>query len=328
MSDLQNGNNDKETGQRADEERRNQGNYPGNYSGNYSGRGARRRKLNISAIKSGIIFLSSTLIGLLSGFTGISGSGMLSPTLSWMLGYKEDRAQANAILFTSWMAASAIVGLLANNIHLGGLWWRGLVLTLGSIVGAALLGKLGRRFKTVRGRQSMQGLGTAFALVVISVTTRTGGAFAGPPNFVDWSNLFPLLGVGIVTGAIAATTGWIAGMFLVPVLYYTTARAEITANNAAEAIFLSMMMITIASVLPAWAYTRTDKIDRNYSFPLIMGGILGGFAGGILAPRLSEKVILIGGALISMFLCARELYQLSNRDPGTTAGTSNSEREN
>ena len=69
-----------------------------------------RRQLNVSGIKSFIVFVVGAITSLIGGLTGMSAQVIFAPMLTWMLGFAPEKAQGTAMSFAAWAAAAAAAG--------------------------------------------------------------------------------------------------------------------------------------------------------------------------------------------------------------------------
>ncbi len=65
--------------------------------------------------------------------------------------------------------------------------------------------------------------------------------------------------------------------------------------------------MALASALPVWSYAKRGLIDPIYGNWAVIGGMFGGFLGGLLLARIPENGVLYLFAVVAMFLCGREL---------------------
>lgn len=274
----------------------------------------RRRQLNIPRIKAVLVLIVATITAFGSGLTGLGAPVAFAPMLSWMLGFSAEKAQATAIRFAAFAAAAAVLSVFMAQSLPGSssaastailppaFLWEGVLLFVGATLGAVLAGPFAKRSAVFGWRQLCQTLGVGITLyVIIETSHRT--LLNAPPHHSVSSPLLLLL--GLVVGALTQTMGLTSGVLLVPALYYF---AGFTANVS---VALSLLVVALASILPAWSYAQRGLMDTTYSVPTILGGILGGFLGGLLLAHLPEKGVLYLFAVIAMFLSGRELARIS-----------------
>ena len=284
-----------------------------NKDGNYDPRGkGSRRRLDVDAIKSFIIFVTGACTALIGGLTGLGAQLMFAPMLTWMLGYAEDKAQGTAMSFAAWTALAATAGVyMAGALPVQFLLY-GLLLTFGAVVGATLTAGVAKKMQSAHWRRTSQGIGMMLTLAVIVQAAHSSGMFVSKPNIMEWHSPLSLFMISVVVGACTQILGLTSGTLLVPALYFFTGLKTHDGNHATPAVALSIMVIALASVLPAVAYTRRGLVDTVHRFPILAAGSVGGFCAGMLAGRLMERAVIISSAVIAMFLCARELSRLAS----------------
>lgn len=281
--------------------------------GNYPYRRGRGRKLNVSAIKSAIVLASGGGVATLSGVTGIGATPIYAPILTWMLGFNTDKSQGTALTFAAWMSCAAVVGAAVGAGTPSGILWQGALLAIGGIIGAALLLKVSKQLQGVAQRRMTAGLGILLTLAVIVQASHVGGTFMVRPNLFAWNSPWQLLLLGIGVGGLTQLMGWASGTAMVPALFFCTGIAGVNGNRASAAVTLSLLVVAIASILPVLAYRAKGLVDNAYHNPMVIGGVLGGFAGGWLVGHLDERPVILVSAVVAMFLCARDLSRLANQ---------------
>src|SRR5689334_20568563 len=75
----------------------------------------RRKPLNISRIKSVIVFVVGSLTALGGALTGLGAQVAFAPMLTWMLGFNAEKAQATAMRYAAFAAAASVFGAYAAN---------------------------------------------------------------------------------------------------------------------------------------------------------------------------------------------------------------------
>jgi uncharacterized membrane protein YfcA len=264
-----------------------------------------RRKLNREGIKTAIVFYVAVLTALGSALTGLGAQVAFAPSLTWMLGFAPEKAQATAIRFAMLTASAGVVGFLVSAGLPDAFLLRGLVLVLGATLGALLLAPVSMRPAVVALRPAFQTLGMALALFVIVQTARQSVFETG--YYASWNGPGSLFLLAATVGALTQVMGLPGGLLLVPVLRF------LAGIPPREAVALSLLVIAIAGLLPAWSYGRRGIVDTMYRLPTTLGAGLGGFIGGWVLGRFvgeQQGWLLYGFALAGMFLCARELAKM------------------
>lgn len=262
-----------------------------------------RKPLNLVRIKATIVFFTGLLTGFGSALTGLGAQVAFSPMLAWMLGFGPEKSQATGLRYAVFVAISAIIGLLVAIGVPGAYPLHGLLLFIGATLGAILTAPLVRNPVFLSKRAILQTLGMALGLFVLLQTVRLTPW--ENPHFAAWQGVGPLIGLGILVGGLTQALGLASGILMVPGLYY------LGGFGVREAIGLSLLVVALAGLLPAWSYGKRGLADRVYGDVAIIGGSLGGVVGGLLVGHLPEKVLLIVFALVAMFLCSRELALLA-----------------
>jgi uncharacterized membrane protein YfcA len=272
-----------------------------------------RRPLNLTRVKSVIVFFAGGLTALGSALTGLGAQVAFAPMLTWMLGFGPEKAAATAWRYAAAAALAAVVGVcVATRVTMQAYrlpdvipvyLLHGALLFLGATIGALLAAPLAQDRAPRGRRQLFQFVGILVTLFVILQTTRQ--SWLNATHFTAWNVWWQLALLGLAVGALTQALGLASGILMVPALIY------FGGFTASQSIALSLLVITLASALPAWTYTRQGLADTTYGNAALLGGILGGFGGGLLLAHLPEKVLLYLFAVIAMFLCGRELARLT-----------------
>ncbi len=270
-----------------------------------------RRQLNVSAIKSVIVFGVGAITALIGGVTGLGAQVAFAPMLTWMLGFGPEKAQGTAMNFGMWAALAASAGAYVSGATPPGYLLSAVTLVIGAIGGAILMAGVSKKVQGAGWRRTSQGVGIALGMAVVVQVAHTSGLFAARPNLVEWHSPVFLLLMGLGTGAITQILGLTSGALLVPVLYFGTGLRTVDGSYAAPAVSLSVLVIALASALPALAYGRRGLVDTLYRTPAVVAGLIGGFCGGILLAHLQGRLVILFSAAVAMFLCARELSRLA-----------------
>ncbi len=270
-----------------------------------------RRQLNVSAIKSVVVFAVGAITALIGGLTGLGAQSAFAPMLTWMLGFGPEKAQGTAMNFGMWAALAASAGAYVSGATPPGYVLSAVMLVAGAIVGAILMAGVSKKVQGQVWRRTSQGIGIALGMVVVVQVAHTSGLFAAQPNLANWSSPVFLLLMGVGTGAVTQLLGLTSGALLVPVLYFGTGLRTLDGSYAAPAVSLSVLVIALASALPAFAYGRRGLVDTLYRTPAVVAGLVGGFCGGVLLAHLQGRLVILFSAAVAMFLCARELSRLA-----------------
>jgi len=287
------------------------------------GRTKPRRKLNLTRIKSFIVLVVGSVTAVVSGLSGLGAQVAFAPMLTWMLGFSAEKAQATALRYAACAAAAAVAGAFwAQSLGVAPppsipgstrlpvlpplIWAYGALLFVSATVGAMLARPLTPSGTLFRWKQTFQTIGVGIGLYVLIEVSHRTILNAHIPGLAGWGKVL-LIGLG--TGALTQFLGLASGVLLVPVLYY------LGGYTALQAAAQSLLVVTLASLLPAWTYTRRGLVDPVYGGVTVVGGLLGGFGGGLLLARAPERLVLTLFAVIAMFLSARELARLAFEKP-------------
>ena len=268
----------------------------------------RRRRLNIGAIKANVVFVVGLITAMVGGLTGLGTQVAYAPMLSWMLGFNAEKAQATAMRFAAIAAATAVIGALMAGATPPSYVLRGLLLFVGAVIGAVVAAPFAVRLQTPSGRRSTQTLGVGLMLAVIVQCARLGRFDL--PYVAQWNTplLLGLLGVGV--GFATQLLSLPSGALLVPALYFLAGFPPV------HAVALALLVVALASLLPAISYSRTGLADERYLLPTTLAAAIGGAIGGRLLPMdttlIRYKVLIMATAAIAMFFCGRELARLAN----------------
>ena len=277
-----------------------------------SKRKARRRgPLNIMGIKRGIVLVSGFFTALVSVITGLGAQMAFAPMLIWMLGFSAEKSQGTALRYAVFAALTGLLGALFLQRGLLTTLPDGLPLFLGATFGAVLAAKATPAPTNFSARRIFQTIGVGVTLFVIVQAGQR--SLFGPTAGFRGSTFPTLLLFGAVTGAISQSMTLPSGLLLIPALTFWGG------YHAVQAILLSLVVVLLAGLLPAWSYGRRGLSDRFYGDAAILGGLPGGFLGGILLLKLGggehgDRVVLTLMAAVAMFLCGRELARLMTAD--------------
>ncbi len=267
-------------------------------------RGRRRRTLDITRIKVVVVVLTGAIVGLLSSLAGQGSQLAFSPALSWMLGFKTEKAHATAMRYALAAALTAVIGFGIKNHVIVYLLQYGVLLFAGATFGALISAALVKTDTEAPSRSIFQAAAMFLCVFVLVRTVRLTPF--DQPYFTHWHSSLAFLGTGFVVGAISQLTGIASGILLYPALIY------LFALTARDAVITSLIVVALAGILPSWSYSKRGLIDAQYGGAALAGGLAGGVITSIVIPNISEKMLLILFSLFSMFLCAREMARISS----------------
>jgi uncharacterized membrane protein YfcA len=300
--------------------------------------GARgHRRLDVVRIKVIIVSLGAALSALISCLTGISAQASFTPMLGWMLGFSAGKSQATAMRMTAGAAIACVLGALwrssimvvispgtparLTQINVGRVVPSAFaliagVLFIGATGGAILAAKAVPKPDMVVLRRIFLFAGVCIGMYVASEGVHFSSAEATRTALVHGAGA--LLVLGIAVGALTQILGLASGVIMVPALFYL---AGLTIQ---QSILVSLTVIGLAAILPAWSYMRRGLGDAQYGAAGMIGGIAVGFFGGILLAGMPGKLLLMLFGLMAMFFSAREISILA-LSPSTPAATSGSD---
>ncbi len=266
----------------------------------------RRKKLNVTAIKTSIVFFVGMATALGSALTGLAPQMALAPSLTWMLGFSPEKAQGTALRFVCFVLLAALVGVGIGHGVNGMLLAYGLAAFVGAMVGALIVVPLAARTALSGSRRLFLTAGMGVTLWVISDSARLSLYHV---HAVAPVGLLAVAGIGLAVGALTQAGALPVGLLMVAGLYF------LGHFSAVQAIGTSLMVILLSALLPAWGYGQSGLVDADYSGAVITGGILGGIGGGIVLAHADPKAVMLAFGVIAMFFCARELYRLTMLTP-------------
>ena len=266
----------------------------------------RKKKLNVTAIKTTIVFFVGMAVALGSALTGLAPQAALAPSLRWMLGFSQDKAQGTALRFVCFAVLAALVGIGIGHGVDGSVLGYGLTAFVGATAGALIVVPLVTKTALVGSRRLFLTAGMGVTLWVVTDSARLSFYHL---HTVAPVGLLMVAGIGLAVGALSQAGGLPGGLLMVAALYYVGHFA------AVPAIATSLFVIVLAALLPAWGYGQRGLVDTDYSGAVITGGILGGIGGGFVLAHADPKPVMMAFGVIAMFLCARELYRLTMFTP-------------
>ena len=262
----------------------------------------RRKKLNVTAIKTTIVFFVGMTTALGSALTGLAPQTALAPSLRWMLGFAPEKAQGTALRFVCFAIFAALVGSIIGHGFDRMLLASGMAAFVGATIGALIVLPISKQTALLGSRRLFLTAGMGLTLWVVNDSVRLSGYHV---HTVAPVGILAVAGIGMAVGALTQAGALPGGLLMVVGLYYF---GHFSAFQAIEA---SLLVIVLAALLPAWGYGQRGLVDTDYSGATITGGILGGISGGLALAHADPKPILLAFGVVAMFLCARELYKLT-----------------
>ncbi|MBB3612811.1 hypothetical protein FHX11_005783 [Rhizobium sp. BK602] len=219
---------------------------------------------------------SGGLVGFSLGLIG-GGSILATPLLLYVVGV----ANPHVAIGTGALAVSInAYANLVNHARKGHVWWRcaivfALVGTLGAVLGSSL-GLL------VDGKSLL----FLFGLVMVAVgllMLRPRRDAQGRQRPVDRRMCIVTAGAAIATGAASGFFGIGGGFLIVPALIFATGMRTISAIGS------SLLAVGTFGLATAFNYASAGLVDWPLAAEFILGGVIGGALGMLLATRLSTS---------------------------------------
>lgn len=277
-----------------------------------------RKQLNLPLIKSLIMFVMGLWVGMLGGICGIGMQVAAGPMMAFLLGFNEDKQKGTGIAFGLFSSAAAAIGAGYAGLHVE--TGQAVVLAIGAFVGVLATAKSASQPEFGIVRRIGHTLVMPLGIYLISVGYQSSKGV--PIQALNLEAMRSSLGYGVIgfaAGALSSYMQMAMGILVVPALIFIAALA------APKAIVTSLVVIAVASLLPALSRVAAGHVDRGAGFWMMVGGALGGYAGGaVLARQLQVSPIpLVAYGLVVMFLSAYTLYRnTGNPGPPATDETS------
>jgi uncharacterized membrane protein YfcA len=278
-----------------------------------------------------LIILISGAIGFFSGMVGVGGGFIMTPALIFM-GVPPSVAVATQ---ASQITASSMSGVMAHARRRGVDLRMGLLITIGGVMGSTIgvwafawmkaLGQL----DLVISMFYVFFLGIIGALMlwesVAALRRRAEGATpARRRRKRGWAHRLPLrmrfpqsglyisalppLGIGIVTGVLAAIMGVGGGFIAVPAMIYLLRMP--TNVVVGTSLFSIIIIAALVTILQA---SQTKTVDLVLALLLIGGGVIGAQLGARVGARLKAEELRIILALVVVGTALRLLWDMVAR---------------
>ncbi|MGE3332388.1 MAG: sulfite exporter TauE/SafE family protein [Rhodospirillaceae bacterium] len=218
---------------------------------------------------------SGMLVGFVLALVGGGGSILAVPLMVYAVGVPNPHVAIGTSAFA--VAVSAATGL-ANHARAGTVKWRcALVFAGAGVLGAFVGSTAGKAFDG-------QKLLFLFALVMIVVGVmmlRRRASEGDPAAECNRQNAPKVAAFGAFTGAFSGFFGIGGGFLIVPGLMASTGMPMINAVGS------SLVAVFAFGLATAVNYALSGLVDWILAFVFIAGGLFGGYAGAIIAKRLS-----------------------------------------
>jgi uncharacterized membrane protein YfcA len=225
-----------------------------------------------------------------------------APMLHWMLGYGQEKAKALSYRITAFATFAILIGAMFQTPRVGEMFALGVPLFVGTMLGALFSGRLVSKETKATQKRLFQSI--AMLLMVTFMVHITRQSLLAPGYAALGAPLFAHFLVGLLVGILSQLTGIGSSLLMVPGLYY------FAGSIPHEAILTTLFSVSLASFPISWGYAKRGFYDATYARPALLGGLLGGGLGGWLVVafgKLHPTALLCIFAVVSMFLCAREI---------------------
>jgi len=221
--------------------------------------------------------LSGSLVGTTLGLVGGGGSILAVPLLLYVVGIQS----THVAIGTSALAVSvnAFANLVSHSRAGTVKWPCAIVFALSGISGALLGSSIG---KVIDGDKLLFFFG--LVMVAVAVAMLRPRRSAGDPNVhITPAIAVRLIGIGLLTGALAGFFGIGGGFLIVPGIMLGSGMAMLNAIGS------SLFAVGTFGLTTAINYARDGYIDWRIAGEFVAGGIVGGLVGLGLARRLSAR---------------------------------------
>jgi uncharacterized membrane protein YfcA len=264
----------------------------------------RIRRENIPFLKSLIMFGVGVPLAALGALTGVGVQVAAQPMVRFLLGLTPERSMGTAIAFGLVSSATGMIGAsmggLRSDLQIS------LVLAASATVGALLTVRMAVDPRLAKVRRFAQSAAMLLGLYLISGTVRSP---YGPTSLqMDFfHSTAGYVAIGLIAGLLSSIFLLASGVLLVGGLVLLAGMA------APKAIVVSLIVITIASLLPAVTHAATGRVDTGAGSAMMLGGALGGIGGGLLLAKLAaigSPIPIVVFALSAMFLSAWTAWRM------------------
>ncbi|GAA4777679.1 sulfite exporter TauE/SafE family protein [Stakelama sediminis] len=219
--------------------------------------------------------LSGGLVGFSLGLVGGGGSILAVPLMVYLVGVPSPHMAIGTSALA--VAANAATGLISHARARTVKWRCG-----GMYAAAGILGALGGSTlgKAIDGQKLL--FLFALLMIVVGILMLRGRKNSGNSGVeCDRTNAPKVLSYGLGTGAFSGFFGIGGGFLIVPGLIASTRMPMI------NAVGTSLVAVTAFGLTTAANYAFSGLVDWPLAGIFIAGGVLGGFAGSVIARRLS-----------------------------------------
>lgn len=239
--------------------------------------------------------------GLLSGLVGVGGGIIFVPALVYVAGWSIGDATAASFMIIIF---SSLSGVLRNTSGESPVNWRAATLLVATVAPASLIGVAINRVVPD------DAVKIIFAFVLLSFTyPLLSQALGKKENGDTRARRIPpavvLLG-GVAIGTLSGLVGVGGGVVMVPLMILGL---DVRPKSA---IATSLIVVLCTGVVAAVGYVATGFHQFSALPPLIVGSILGAWAGVRIRDRVPVKPLQIGFAAFMMLVAAQLLIDATN----------------
>jgi len=241
----------------------------------------------------------------LGAVTGIGVQVAAQPMIRFLLGLTPERSLGTAVAFGLVASAAGLIGAAAGG--LGSDLTLSLILAISATVGALLTVRASVDPKLTTMRRFAQSVAMLLGIYLLSGAVRSRfGPVALDAEF--FRSTAGHVVIGLMAGLLSSLFFLASGVLLIGALIL------LAGISAPQAILTSLVVTTLASIIPALAHASRGGVDTGAGAAMILGGAIGGFGGGFLLAKLAEAgspIPLIFFALTAMFLSAWTAWKMS-----------------
>ena len=243
---------------------------------------------------------SGGVVGFTLGLIGGGGSILATPLLLYVVGV----ASPHVAIGTGALAVSVnAYANLANHARKGYVWWRcAIVFALVGAIGTMLGSSLGL---LVDGKKLL----FLFGLVMVAVGLLMLRPSRGPGGRQGGVDLRMCMITGATAVAVGAASGFFGiggGFLIVPALIFATGMPTISAIGS------SLLAVGTFGLATALTYARVGFVDWMLAAEFILGGVLGGGLGRLVATRLSTSKTALNRIFATLVLAVAAYVILTN----------------
>jgi uncharacterized protein len=266
-----------------------------------------KKKLNVPVIKGVVMMLVGAFFGLLGALTGISPQIAAVPIIVFLLGFQPARAQGTALAYSLCVAIGGVAGATASGLRPD--YTVGLIIAFGATLGAVAVAKPSTGPNAKLLLRIGQSLAILVSIYVIgeALKQRVGGPKSLGIDLLLQNRAVGALVVGLAVGILAQLFHIAMGVVLVPALIYLAARP------VSDSVATSLVVVGIASLLPALSYSAKGAVDKGAGYWMCVGGLLGALSGGALLGQfgIDSVIPLVLFGVSAMILSGWTLSRMS-----------------